>query len=99
MHFSYIFSIFNGNSKKVELLAVVVKHPNSSEELFSDCLKVKLFHFFARSYAARNLPAIESQLDVRIACEGLQQKFQHAEHFTCDSLISILIQFPYGFHQ
>ena len=26
-------------------------------------------------------------LDVRIACDGLQQKFQHAKYFTCDPLI------------
>ena len=29
---------------------------------------------------ASNLLAIELQLDVRIACNGLQQKFQHAEY-------------------
>ena len=37
---------------------------------------------------ASNLLAIDLQLDVRIACNGLQQKFQHAEYFTCDPLIS-----------
>ena len=37
---------------------------------------------------ASNLLAIDLQLDVRIACNGLQQKFQHAEYFTCNPLIS-----------
>ena len=37
---------------------------------------------------AGNLVAIGLQLDIRIACKGLQQKFQHVEHFTCDPLIS-----------
>ena len=36
---------------------------------------------------AGNLLAIGLRLDVRIACNGLQQKFQHAEYFTCDPLI------------
>ena len=51
-------------------------------------------------HIARTLPAIGLRLGVRIACDGLQQKFQHAEHFTCDSLISqlIFIQFSHGFH-
>ena len=34
------------------------------------------------TYIPHNLLAINSRLDVRIACDGLQQKFQHAEHFT-----------------
>ena len=29
-----------------------------------------------------NLLAIDFQLDIQIACNGLQQKFQHAEYFT-----------------
>ena len=37
---------------------------------------------------ASNLIAIDLRFDVRITCAGLQQKFQHAEHFTCDPLIS-----------
>ena len=36
---------------------------------------------------ASNLLAIGLQLDFRIAYDGLQQKFQHAEYFTCDPLI------------
>ena len=46
------------------------------------------------------LLTIELQLDVRIACNGLQQKFQHAEYFTCDPLISqpIFIPSSNGFH-
>ena len=42
-----------------------------------------------------NLLVIDLGWNVRIACDGLQQKFQHAEYFTCDPLISqsILIQF------
>ena len=39
---------------------------------------------------ASNLPAIILRSDVLIACNGLQQKFQHAEHFTCDLLITQL---------
>ena len=37
---------------------------------------------------ASTLLAIELQLDIRFPCNGLQQKFQHAEYFTCDPLIS-----------
>ena len=36
---------------------------------------------------ASNLFAIDLQLDVPIACDCLQQKFQHVEYFTCDPLI------------
>ena len=48
---------------------------------------------------ASNLLAIDLRLNVRIACDGLQQKFQHAEYFTCDPLITqpILSQFSNGF--
>ena len=35
---------------------------------------------------ASNLFAIDLRLDVRIACDGLQKMFQHAECFTCDPL-------------
>ena len=43
---------------------------------------------------AINLLAIDCRLDVPIACDCLQQKFQYAEYFTCDPLITqpILIQ-------
>ena len=37
---------------------------------------------------ALNVPVIDVRLDVRIVCYGLQQKFQHAEYFTSNSLIS-----------
>ena len=37
---------------------------------------------------ASNLLAIDLRLNIRIACEGLQQKFQHAEYFSCDPSIS-----------
>ena len=37
---------------------------------------------------AQTLQVTYLQLDVQIACDGLQQKFQHAEYFTCDPLIS-----------
>ena len=37
---------------------------------------------------ASNLFAIDLRLNVQIACDGLQQKFQHAEYFTYDPLIS-----------
>ena len=49
---------------------------------------------------ASNLLAIDLRLDVRIACEYLEPKFQHAEHFTCDPLITqlIFIRLSYGFH-
>ena len=33
---------------------------------------------------ASNLLVIGLQLDVRIASDGLQQKSQHAEYFTCN---------------
>ena len=42
---------------------------------------------------ACNLPAIDLRLDIRIACNSLQQKFHHAEYFTCDLLIAIFMQF------
>ena len=35
---------------------------------------------------ASNFVVIDLGLDVRIACDDLQQKFQHAEYFTCDPL-------------
>ena len=41
---------------------------------------------------ASNLLAIDLHLDVRIACDSLQQKFQHAEYFTCDPFISFDFQ-------
>ena len=49
---------------------------------------------------ASNLLAIDLRLDVRIACDGLQQKFQHAEYFICDQLITqpILIRFSNVFY-
>ena len=49
---------------------------------------------------ASHLLAIDLRLDVRTACDGLQQKFQHGEYFTCDPLISqsILIRFSHSFH-
>ena len=49
---------------------------------------------------ASNLVVIDLRLDVRIACDDLQQKFQHAEYFTCDPSItqSILIRFSNSFH-
>ena len=49
---------------------------------------------------ASSLLAIELQLDVRIACNGLQQKFQHAEYFACHPLIPhpIFIRSSNGFH-
>ena len=34
------------------------------------------------THIARNLLVIELRLDVRIASDDLQQKFQHAEYFT-----------------
>ena len=37
---------------------------------------------------ASNLLVIDLQVDVRMACDGLQQKFQHAGFFTCEFLIS-----------
>ena len=36
---------------------------------------------------ASKLAAIDLRLDVRIGCDGLQQKFQHAEFVTCNPLI------------
>ena len=37
---------------------------------------------------ANNWLVIDLWLDVQIACNGLQQKFQQSEYFTCDPLIS-----------
>ena len=42
----------------------------------------------SRSCLSHAKSLIELRLDVRIACDGLQQKFQHAEYFTSDPLIS-----------
>ena len=44
---------------------------------------------------ASDLLAIDLQLNVQIACDGLQQKFQHAEYSTFDPSTSqsILIRF------
>ena len=39
------------------------------------------------THVANNLLAIDLEFDVHMACNGLQQKFQHAEYFTCDPLI------------
>ena len=49
---------------------------------------------------ASNLLVIDLQLDIQIACDGLQEKFQHTEYFTCNLLISqsILIRFSNSFH-
>ena len=49
---------------------------------------------------ASNLLAIDLRLDIQIACDGLQQKFKHAEYFTGDPLIyqSIFGRFSNGFH-
>ena len=38
--------------------------------------------------AASNLLAIDFRLDVRIACNDLQQKFKQTEYFTCNPLIT-----------
>ena len=40
---------------------------------------------------ASKLLAIYLRLDIGIACNGFQQKFQHAEYFTCNPLISLQI--------
>ena len=37
---------------------------------------------------ASSFLANELRLEFRIACDGLQQKFHHAEYSTCDLLIS-----------
>ena len=49
---------------------------------------------------AQTLQVTYLKLDVRIACNGLQQKFQHAEYFTCNPLISqpIFIRSSNSFH-
>ena len=58
--------------------------------LFNCCSKVALVKPYTD--AASNLLAIDLQLDIQIACDSLQQKFQHAEYLTCDPLISQPIQ-------
>ena len=40
-----------------------------------------------RAHVSCNLLAIDLRLDVRNDCDGLEQKFQHAEYFTSDPLI------------
>ena len=40
------------------------------------------------TYVASNLLANDSQLDVRIAFNDLQQKIKQVEYFTCDPLIT-----------
>ena len=46
-----------------------------------------------RTHVARNLFAIDLQLDVQNDCEGLQHKFQHADYLTRDPLIIQPLQF------
>ena len=53
---------------------------------------------------ASNLHVIDLKLNAQMACGGLQQKFQHAEYFTCNPFISqsILNQFSpliSGYHK
>ena len=66
------------------------RYPNKSCHLF-------LFscHYKPCTEVASNLLSVDLRLDVRIACDGLQQKFQHAEYFACSPLISqpIFIRF------
>ena len=38
------------------------------------------------THVSHNLLVIDLRLDVRKGCDGLQQKFQHAEYFTCNPL-------------
>ena len=47
------------------------------------------------TYVASNLLANDSQLDVRIAFNDLQQKIKQAEYFTCDPLITQPIFYLY----
>ena len=63
------------------------------EDLFelagvSVVLRLTLLRVKPCTDVASNLRAIALQLDVRIACDGLQQKLQHAEYFTCDPPIT-----------
>ena len=52
------------------------------------------------THVARYYLVIDLRLDIKNDCDGFQQKFQHAEYFTCDPLITrpILIQFSNVFH-
>ena len=56
------------------------------EELLHSQLRhnVEHRHITPLTDIAHNLLAIDLQLDIRNNCEGLQQKFQHAEYFTYD---------------
>ena len=69
---------------KLNLLGFLVHRrdqlPVSSMSVFKLCTEV-----------ASILPVIDLGLDIRIACDGLQQKFQHVEYFTCDPLKSQLM--------
>ena len=48
------------------------------------------------THVAHNLLVIDLQLDVQNDCDGLQQKFQHAEYFTCDPLITLPFAFRFS---
>ena len=45
------------------------------------------------------LRVIDLRLDNQIACDGLEPKFQHAEYFTCNPLITRIISFACSFHR
>ena len=43
------------------------------------------------THVAIGLPEIDFRLDVGITCDGVQQKFQHAEYFTRNPLTSPIV--------
>ena len=52
---------------------------------------MSVMSFKPRTHVLSNLSVIDLRLDVRNGYDSLQQKFQHAEQFTCDPLIPQLI--------
>ena len=57
----------------------------SAQILLSIYFMFTSYSFQPLTDIARNLLAIDFQLNVRNDCDGLKQKFQHAEYLTCDS--------------
>ena len=62
------------------------------EGLFNHSMRLKCC-----TDVASNLLVNGLRLNIRIPCDSLQQKFQHAEYFNCDPLI--FSQFYYDFQK
>ena len=77
-----------GKSGPVGESALLLGHSESPCQKVSDTFK-------PCTDVASNLLAIDLRLNVQIAPDGLQMKFQNAEYFTCNPLIpqQFFIQF------